>query len=145
VNSKTRIIAVVLLCGLGLVANRLPSLQSVGKFVGGLIAEQKPADDQPVTFATIEPIEPLVANYCDALAAAVPAMRDLGHFYASQAEADRALQDSGQLPGGGWLVEFDKTRAARLEKALAGNLDPSRTDLAAIAVELRVIATELRQ
>jgi hypothetical protein len=81
-----------------------------------------------------------LAAYTDSWAMAVPHLRDLGHYYDAQKVADEALQKTGKLPAG--LAAFDQARAERLERALG--LDPSRTDLKPLSLELIKISSELR-
>jgi hypothetical protein len=145
-SKKTRLIAAVALSAVVL----LPSVSGTGS-LSAIVAsvrsafETTPPETGAIPVASLESIKPLVASYCDAMAAAVPSFRDLGHFHAAQKVADEALQSSGKLPTGGWLTEFDVMRSKRLEAAMGGNLNPDQTDLSAIAGELRAIATELRK
>jgi hypothetical protein len=145
-SKKNRLIAAAVLSAVVL----FPSVTGSGS-LSTIVAsirstfQATPAIEGAVPVPSLESIKPLVASYCDAMAAAVPSFRDLGHFHAAQKVADEALQSSGKLPTGGWLTEFDAMRSKRLEAAMGGNLNPDQTDLSALAAELRAIATELRK
>jgi len=83
-----------------------------------------------------------LAAYCEAWSQAMPQVEDLGQFRAASKSADRALQESSKLPD---LAEFGEALQARIETAIGGELDPSRTDLQPIADELLRVAEELRE